>query len=130
MIEQSFPAKKSKLEVVLSTSPSDYWESTKRKISVTEYQRRESIVRKEANNCKLRVGDTCYPVELSDYVEHGAMVVSSIVQHYKDFGYDEDWPESDNPFILSLKPLTKKGSVMFSTANWVVAKNPHLMVEC
>ncbi|MDE3022289.1 MAG: hypothetical protein KGI54_10550 [Pseudomonadota bacterium] len=130
MIEQSFPAKKTKLEVVLSSSPSDIWESNKRKITLEEYRRRDTIVRKYASECKLKVGDTCYPVELSDYVEHGAMLITSIVQHYKDFGFSEEWPDNDNPFLISLKSLTNKGAVMFCTTNWVVAKNPHLMVEC
>lgn len=133
MIEQTYPApvKPTTLSVLSHLSPVDLYHASKRDVSVTEFNRRDRVIKKLADGCKLKVGDTCYPVKLKDYEQHGAFIVGAIATSYKDMGADEKWPLSgDNPLIVSLRPLKAKGSLMFCTTNWIVAKNPHLVLEC
>jgi hypothetical protein len=109
----------------------DSYHATKRGVSLQEFKRRDAIVRELAAECKVKVGDTCFPIKAADYELYGAFIVSSLATSYMDMGANETWPDKgDNPLILSIRPLKTRGSVMFCTTNWVVAKNPHVMVEC
>lgn len=108
-------------------SPQDLAQAKARDISPEEYVRRNNIIKNLSDQVKLRPGDTAYPDSKAGYQKYGACIVIGICRSYKDFGFDETWPENDCPYIITFAPLNDRKSHIHCTYHYLVAKNPHLV---
>jgi len=127
MIEKTYLPKNAKSSIISYLSTHNAFEQAqarKRGITVSEYRRRDDIVRKLHLECAVKVGDTVFPEDKKDYEEYGPMIVTNIASSYRDM--EDKWPVSNNPLIVVLRQLDKEKKVMFATINWFVKKNPHL----
>lgn len=134
MIEQTYPSKRVPLLPVRITegpwfSPMDYQQAQSRKITPSEFVRRDNIVRAMFRDCQWRPGDTGFPINKKDYEKSGVFVVIGVMTTYRDTSYDHDWPKNDNPMIVTIKSLKDAATIFFCTPEWIVKKNPHLLLE-
>ncbi|CAB4131234.1 hypothetical protein UFOVP128_69 [uncultured Caudovirales phage] len=102
-------------------------QATARGITPEEFVRRNNIVQALASKVALRPGDTAYPDNKSGYHKYGACLVIGVCRSYKDFSFDDAWPENDCPMIITFAPLNDRNSHIHCTYHYLVHKNPHLI---
>jgi hypothetical protein len=102
-------------------------QSTARGITPEEFVRRNCIVQSLASKVAMRPGDTAYPESKAGYQKYGACLVIGVCRSYKDFSYDDVWPENDCPMIITFAPLNDRNSHIHCTYHYLVHKNPHLV---
>ena len=110
-------------------SPIEYAQARLRNITPMEYRRRDNIVVKAANECPFQTGDKGYPIDPKRYEKYGDCTVLYVTRTYKDIGVDDEWPASDNPFIIGFRPSVGKGDVILCTNHFLSKENRHLKVE-
>ncbi|CAB4240664.1 hypothetical protein UFOVP39_40 [uncultured Caudovirales phage] len=131
MIEQSFKSKRVLpvyVPFTVNYSPNDYAQAHARDMSVVEYVRRDNMIKRLATECPFQAGDTAYPDQKKGYETYGAVIIVGICRTYKDFSNDSEWPKSDNPMIITFAPIKNRNEHVFCTTNYLVKKNPHLVM--
>lgn len=140
MIEQFFASKRPKPKYVSTHypvqqqgggyySPIEYQQARTRGITPMEYRRRDNLVTKCANECPFQVGDKGYPIDAKKYEKYGVCTILYVTRTYKDMGVDDEWPKSDNPFIIGFRPSVGKGDTILCTNNFLSKENRHMKVE-
>ena len=76
-------------------------------ISTNEWQRRDEIVRRISDKCELIFMDQFYPSTKAFYEQYGKCAFLSKPGSY-EYVDKEDWPESDDPMIFTVRPLAPK----------------------
>jgi hypothetical protein len=100
--------------------PYNYQQQSTGGSSWAEVLRRDKIIKKLAKDCGFTPGQVVVPVHVDDVDKHGDCTVVGIAHTYTQYGKDVEWPQNDNPMILTLK--TKDNGVLFATVNYVKAK--------
>lgn len=120
------PNKKIYHPPVVSSSPTGYMEmqANKMGVSVTEYIRRDDIVRKEANRCTYQVGDEVYPFTIKAYEEKGKCRIISIARRYADLGKDYVWEEGKPIFIVGAKAEKNDFATFLATPGFFQKTEP------
>jgi hypothetical protein len=98
-----------------------------RGITPEEYVRRNNIVQGLSAQVRLRPGDTAYPESKAGYQKYGACLVIGVCHSYKDFSFDDKWPDNDCPYVVTFTPLGNREIHMHCTHHYLVAKNPHIL---
>lgn len=94
-------------------------------IEVAEFVRRKNILAKVANDCAFMTGDTAYPASKEEYEQFGAVIILSVARTMKDLGTEYEWPQTDNPMIVTFRPV-KSNEHMWCTTNYLTKRNFHL----
>jgi hypothetical protein len=131
MIEQTFLSKRPVFVPKYSYTPSTPWYSEEEKrqavlrgISAEEYVRRNKLVIEATRSCKLRVGDTGYPVNKTGMTKYGPAKVTALCWSYKDFELDHKWPEKDSPlFVVNAVSVRDPSQVFVCTADYLSSTN-------
>lgn len=89
-------------------------------LSTEEWIRRDDIVKEQQKLCSFRTNDVVYPPDKKGMEKYGKCVIIGRAISYRDMDSSNEWPDNDNPFILTLQTLEKDypQTVFFSTANW------------
>ena len=82
-----------------------------------EAKRRSAIVQKLAEECTYTEGDIVATIKPSD----GDIRVIRICRDYIHMGKDEDWPKSDNPFLVTAQ-YVKDNKIFNCTINYLQKK--------
>ena len=98
-----------------------------RGITPEEFVRRNNIVQTLASRVALRPGDTAYPDSKAGYQKYGACMVIGVCRSYKDFAFDDNWPENDCPYVITFAPMNDRGSHIHCTYHYLVHRNPHIL---
>ena len=102
MIEVFLPSKRKKQTYVetLPWTPITDKDSDKNTAFVFEKLRRDKLVRAAFAKCQWKVGDTVSPYSQEERTKWGeCCVITGIARNLIEYG--DDWPESDNPLIVS-----------------------------
>ena len=135
MLEQYYPSNRPKpvsAPITIYTAPSSDLERLAKRFNCTiaEYQRRDSIVRELFKQCKYSAGSR---VVLTDktipYTETGDITVRHIVQTYAGMGNEEEWPPTNNPFLVTLSYSADSSKVIRCTTNYVELEPTYLGVS-
>jgi hypothetical protein len=86
------------------------------------------LIKQLGTECPFQGGDTAYPSSKKDYETYGPCLIIGVCRSYKDFGYEGKWPKNDNPMIVTFAPLKNKNQHIFCTTNYLVKRNPHLVM--
>ena len=139
MIIQSFPTKKQAVyqqpanddgtAIMPWYSEREKYQAKLRKISPSEYIRREDIVKELYNSAPYKTGDTAYPNKPKDFKLYGACRIMGICSAYMHMDKDEEWPKTDNPLLVTFSPLSDPQKVMFCTVNYLTDKMPVVAEE-
>lgn len=101
----------------------------KNNVSLLEAYRRDDLIRENHLKCDFKAGDTVYPMTRTDYERLGPCLVLNIAKDLKQYG-TEQWPKSDNPFIIHLSTLREPKQVFSCTSGWACSKNSFLKLAC
>jgi len=102
-------------------------QSSARGITPEEFVRRNNIVQNLSSQVAMRPGDTAYPDSKAGYQKYGACLIVGICRSYKDFAFDDEWPDNDCPMIVTFTPMNDRKTYMHCTHHYLVHKNPHLV---
>ena len=86
---------------------------------LTEMLRRDAIVRKLFKACEYSKGDTVTPTTKEDIAKYGkTIIVEHICSSYTELGAKNEWPKSDNPYIVGAF-APEKNVRFFCTSNFL-----------
>jgi hypothetical protein len=97
-----------------------------KKITPSEWRRRNNLVLNAFSKFNNKVGDTVYPSNKEDYEKWGPFIVRGICASYKDFGPDVEWND-ETPMIIHLVSIKDSEKTLNATWNWVTPHNKHIM---
>lgn len=82
-----------------------------------EATRRDGIVKKLYQECPFFVGDSVRPKDPDRFTKYGVGKITHICTKYTDLGKDYEWPQTDNPLIVTV--MSNDGEMYFCTTNYL-----------
>jgi len=137
MISVSYPKRKSVVHslfksdktkpLVLTHEDKNVGRAAKIGISLLEWERRDKLIKDQISKAKFKFGDTVYPASQENMDMYGRCLVVNVIDSYKQCDHIERWPETDIPWMYTLKPLQpskgNEGNILVYPA-WVSSLAP------
>ncbi len=82
---------------------------------------RDAIIKQLVKEAEFKVGDVCVPKSTAEYNKYGELTVQAICDSYSKFGVYEEWPDNDNPLLVSCISSKTQG-VVWTTVNYLKKK--------
>lgn len=94
-----------------------------KKITPEEWQRRDNIIRVEANSVTYTKNASVYPHTWANFVKYGQCKIIGITDTYKDFT-ELEWPANDVPYVIVARSFVKDMGTLTTTAGFFTTKPP------